>query len=311
MKSQRENLNNNIVATVVARPPEEHSAQTQFIVITGLSGSGKSGTIKCFEDLGFFCVDNLPAKLIPTFVELCTKKGEEISRVALIVDIRERDFLQEFPEIYNRMKRLYNFSILFLEASDDVLIRRFSETRRPHPLAFDRPIMQGIMEERERLQSIREMADVIIDTSTINIHELREHINKIYAPDSESKQLVISVLSFGYKHGIPFNSDIIFDVRFLPNPYFVPEFKDKTGLDEGVRSFVLNCPDWNEFDQKIRDFLFFLLPRFVREGKSYLTVSIGCTGGKHRSVVIAQHLEKLLREQGYQVRCKHRDINKE
>lgn len=310
MKSPQENLNNSVTTAVATAP--QRPAQTEFIVITGLSGSGKSGTIKCFEDLGFFCVDNLPAKLIPTFVELCTKKGEEISRVALIVDIRERDFLQEFPEIYTRMKLSYNFSILFLEASDEVLIRRFSETRRPHPLAFDRPVMQGIAEERQRLQSIREMADVIIDTSTINIHELREHINKIYAPNStESKQLVISMMSFGYKHGIPFNSDIIFDVRFLPNPYFCPEFKDKTGLDAGVRDFVFGCPDWKEFDQRLRDFLLFLLPKYVREGKSYLTISIGCTGGKHRSVVIAQYLEDLLREQGYQVRCKHRDLHKE
>ncbi len=244
-------------------------------------------------------------------MELCTKKGEEISRVALIVDIRERDFLQEFPAIYSRMKNRYNFSILFLEASDEVLVRRFSETRRPHPLAFDRPVLQGITEERERLQPIREMADIIIDTSTINIHELREHINKIFAPTSESKQLVLSVMSFGYKHGIPFNSDIIFDVRFLPNPYFRPEFKDKTGLDQGVKDYVLSCPDWDEFNQKLRDLLQFLLPRYMREGKSYLTVSIGCTGGKHRSVVIAEHLAQMLQEQGYEVRCKHRDIHKE
>jgi len=307
MKSQPENLSN--LATKTAVPGSKD--RTQFIVITGLSGSGKSGTIKCFEDLGFFCVDNLPANLIPTFVELCTKKGEEISKVALIVDIRERDFLQEFPEIYNRMKNEYDFSILFLEASDEVLVRRFSETRRPHPLAFDRPVLQGITEERERLQPIREMADIIIDTSTINIHELREHINKIFAPTTESKPLVLSVMSFGYKYGIPFNSDIMFDVRFLPNPYFCPEFKDKTGLDEGVREFVFSCADWDEFSHKLEDLVKFLLPRYVREGKSYLTVSIGCTGGKHRSVAIAEHLAKLLQEEGYEVRCKHRDFHKE
>jgi UPF0042 nucleotide-binding protein len=285
---------------------------TQFIIITGLSGSGKSATIKCFEDLGFFCVDNLPVKLIPTMVELTTKKGEEISKVALLMDIRERDFLPGFPEIYNGMKSQgYNFSILFLEASDEALVRRFSETRRPHPLAFDRPVLQGIQEERERLLPIREMSDIIIDTSTINIHELREHINKIFSSPTGVKPLVISIISFGYKHGIPFNSDIIFDVRFLPNPFFRPELKGKTGLDLEVRNFVFASEDSKQFMEKLRDLLSFLLPRFVREGKSYLTISIGCTGGKHRSVAIAEYLEGTLEEQGHQVRVKHRDIGRE
>jgi UPF0042 nucleotide-binding protein len=291
----------------------DQPSSTEFIIITGLSGSGKSGTIKCFEDLGFFCVDNLPAKLIPTFVELCTRRGEEIARVALIIDIRERDFLQEFPAIYHQMKQNYRFSILFLEASDEVLLRRFSETRRPHPLAFDRPVLQGINEERERLQPIRDMADIIIDTSNLNIHELREHINKIYTPASSTtgKPLIISIISFGYKHGIPFNSDIIFDVRFLPNPYFVPEFKDKTGGDPLVKEYVFSSPDSKEFINKLRDLLTFLLPKFVREGKTYLTISIGCTGGKHRSVAIAEYLDQVLKEMGHEVRCKHRDIHKE
>jgi UPF0042 nucleotide-binding protein len=293
-------------------PVPEQQSGTQFIIITGLSGSGKSGTIKCFEDLGFFCVDNLPAKLIPTFVELCTKKGEEISRVALIVDIRERDFLRDFPETYHRIKSQgYSFSILFLEASDEVLLRRFSESRRPHPLAFDRPVLQGIAEERHRLEPIREMADIIIDTSTINIHELREHINKIYSPGSELKPLIISIISFGYKYGIPFNSDIMFDVRFLPNPYFQPAFKDKTGLDPEVKEFIFASPDSREFAERLRELLFFLLPKYVLEGKRYLTLSIGCTGGKHRSVAIADYMERLLKQAGHEVRSKHRDINKE
>lgn len=287
-------------------------ASTQFIIITGLSGSGKSGAMKCFEDLGFFCVDNLPAKLIPTFVELCTRKGEEIRNVALIIDIREGGFLPHFPAEYEKMKAEgYNFSILFLEASDDVLQRRFSETRRPHPLAFDRPVIQGITEERERLAPIRELADIIIDTSTINIHELREHINKIYASSNVSKSLVISIISFGYKHGIPFNSDIIFDVRFLPNPYFVPEFKNQNGMDEGVKNYVLESPDSREFLEKLEEIFTFLLPKYTREGKTYLTVSIGCTGGKHRSVAIANYLEEYLKSLGHEVRCKHRDIDKE
>lgn len=268
--------------------------------------------MKCFEDLEFFCVDNLPAKLIPTFVELCTRKGEEIRNVALIIDIREGGFLDHFPAEYQKMKEEgYNFSILFLEASDDVLQRRFSETRRPHPLAFDRPVLQGITEERERLAPIRELADIIIDTSSINIHELREHINKIYAASNDGKPLVISIISFGYKHGIPFNSDIIFDVRFLPNPYFVPEFKNQNGMDAGVKNFVLESSDSREFVQKLEEIFTFLLPKYTREGKTYLTVSIGCTGGRHRSVAIANHLEEFLKSQGHEVRCKHRDIDKE
>jgi len=290
---------------------ETHSL-THFLIITGLSGSGKSGVTKCFEDLGYFCVDNLPAKLVPTFLQLCTKPGAEIPHVAMTMDIRERDFIHDFPAIFNDMKAQgYDFSILFLEASDEALTRRFSETRRPHPLAFDRPVLQGISEERDRLRPIREMADIIIDTSSLNIHELREHINKIYTPATEAKPLIISLISFGYKYGIPFNSDILFDVRFLPNPFFVQELKSKTGLDPAVQEYVLGNEEWKQFREKLADLLFFLLPRFVREGKSYLTLSIGCTGGKHRSVAIADYLEKLLKESGHMVRCKHRDLNKE
>jgi RNase adapter protein RapZ len=290
----------------------EPHASTQFLIITGLSGSGKSGVTKCFEDLGYFCVDNLPAKLIPTFVQLCTKPGAEIRRAALTMDIRERDFIQDFPGIYNSIKADgYDFSILFLEASDEVLVRRFSETRRPHPLAFDRPILQGIAEEKDRLQSVRDLADIIIDTSNLNIHELREHINKIYSSTDEARQLIISLISFGYKYGIPFNSDILFDVRFLPNPFFVQELKDKTGLDASVQDYVFKHEEWAQFREKLADLLLFLLPRFVKEGKAYLTLSIGCTGGKHRSVAITEYLEKLLREKGFTVRSKHRDINKE
>ena len=232
--------------------------------------------------------------------------------MALIMDIRERDFLQDFPEVYDSMKSQgYNFSILFLDCSDEVLARRFNETRRPHPLAFDRPVLQGIAEERRHLTPIREMADIVIDTSSLNIHELREHINKIYSPVEGPKPLIISIISFGYKYGIPFNSDLIFDVRFLPNPFFVPEFKDKTGLDPKVKEFVFTSQYWKEFQNKIRDLLEFLLPNYIREGKSYLTVSIGCTGGKHRSVVIADYLEGMFKEMGHQARCKHRDLNKE
>ena len=285
---------------------------TQFLIITGLSGSGKSGATKCFEDLGYFCVDNLPAQLIPTFVQLCTKPGAQIRRVALTMDIRERDFIYDFPGIYKSMKEDgYDFSILFLEASDEALVRRFSETRRPHPLAFDRPILQGIAEEKDRLQPVRDIADVIVDTSNLNIHELREYINKIYTPVNESRELVISLISFGYKYGIPFNSDILFDVRFLPNPFFVQELKNKTGLDPSVQDYVFQQEEWKQFRDKLSDLLLFLLPQYVKEGKSYLTLSIGCTGGKHRSVAIAEYLEKLLVEKGHTVRSKHRDINKE
>ena len=291
--------------------PEQNS-ETQFIVITGLSGSGKVAALKCFEDLGYLCVDNLPAKLFPMFAELCTKKGEEISRVAVILDIRERDFLKSFPDIYIGLRnRGYHLTLLYLEASDEVLQRRFSETRRPHPLAFDRPVLQGIAEERKRTLPIREMADIIIETSATTIHELREYINKIFTSGDGSKPLVISLISFGYKYGIPFNSDILLDVRFLPNPYFHPEFKERDGTDPAVRDFVFATQDSKDFFTKLEDMLLFLLPRYVKEGKSYLTISIGCTGGKHRSVAIADSLEKTLREHGYQVRSKHRDIGRE
>lgn len=291
---------------------QEIQNSTQFIIITGLSGSGKSGAMRCFEDLGFFCVDNLPAKLIPTFVELCTRKGDEITNVALIIDIRERDFLHAFPPIYNRLKAEgYRFSILFLEASDDVLVRRFSETRRPHPLAFDRPVQQGIVDERDRLQPIRDMADIIIDTSSVNIHELREHLNRIFSLSPTGKPLIISIISFGYKYGIPFSSDMLFDVRFLRNPYFVPEFREKTGKEAVVRDYVFESPDAMEFMGKMEDLIDFLLPRFVQEGKTYFTVAIGCTGGRHRSVAIADRLEKNLIQKGYQARCRHRDVNKD
>jgi UPF0042 nucleotide-binding protein len=290
----------------------EQSSVTEFIIITGLSGSGKSGAMKCFEDLGFFCVDNLPAKLIPTFVQLCTKQGEEIRRVALTMDIRERDFLLEFPSVYSSVKEQgYGFTILFLEASDEALVRRFSETRRPHPLAFDRPVLQGIAEERERLRPIRDMADMIVDTSTMNIHELRDHLSRIYSRASDSKSLIVSVVSFGYKYGIPFNSDIMFDVRFLPNPFFVPELKNKTGLDPAVKKYIFATPEWKEFKDRASDLLLFLLPNYVKEGKTYLTLAIGCTGGKHRSVAIADYLENFLKEQGHLVRSKHRDIYEE
>lgn len=285
---------------------------TEFIIITGLSGSGKVAALKCFEDLGYFCVDNLPAKLFPTFAELCTKKGEEISRVAVIVDIRERDFLTTFPDIYQGLRNLgYRLTLLFLDASDEVLQRRFSETRRPHPLAFDRPVLQGIAEERRRTLPIRELADIIIDTSATTIHELREYVNKIFAPVEGSKPLVISIISFGYKYGIPFNSDVLLDVRFLPNPYFHPEFKERNGMDAQVRDFVFESADSKEFMAKLQDMLVFLIPRYVKEGKSYLTISIGCTGGKHRSVAVADSLERFLRDQGYQVRSKHRDLGRE
>jgi UPF0042 nucleotide-binding protein len=228
------------------------------------------------------------------------------------MDIRERDFLQDFPVVYTRMREEgYHFSILFLDSSDEVLVRRFSETRRPHPLAFDRPVLEGVTEERRQLAPIRELADIVIDTSSLTIHELREHINKIYSPTEGAKPLIVSLISFGYKYGIPFNSDLIFDVRFLPNPFFVPEFRNKTGLDPQVKEYIFSSQAWNEFQQKLRDFLIFLLPHYVHEGKSYLTISIGCTGGKHRSVSIADYLEKLIAELGHAVRCKHRDIHKE
>lgn len=283
----------------------------ELIFITGLSGSGKSLAMRCFEDMGYFCVDNLPSALIPVFTDLCFR-SRKIPKIALVIDIREGQFLVDFPPIFQKLKNsVRNVSILFFEASNPVLRRRFSETRRPHPLAQGGRVEQGIKEERKILQPLRQMADRIIDTSKFNAHELKAYILDSLIGSSREKTLFISILSFGYKHGIPTESDLVFDVRFLPNPFFVERLRSRNGLDSKVVEHVKKHPRYGEFLDKIKALLTFLIPEYIREGKTYLTVSIGCTGGRHRSVALAEELKILLRKQGLSLRTTHRDLEKE
>lgn len=282
----------------------------QLLIITGLSGSGKSLTSRCFEDLGYYCVDNLPVKLIPTFIDLCSKTTEEISKIALVIDIRERDFLGDFDHVYEELKKSYKMKLIFLEASDEVLIRRYSESRRPHPLCPDNNIIAGIQRERKILQGVRQHADLIIDTSKLSVHELKNFIIDHIEGDRR-KSLLLSIVSFGYKYGIPYDSDLMFDIRFLPNPYFTDNLRDKNGLHKRVEEFVTSNSHYNEFITKVEDMLIFLIPHYIEEGKTYLTISIGCTGGRHRSVVVANKIKDILSNHNYKVKLVHRDIDKE
>jgi RNase adapter protein RapZ len=285
------------------------STARSFIILTGLSGSGKSQAIRALEDLGYFCVDNLPTTLIPTLAKLAVR-AEDIEKVAIIVDIRERNLLSSFPKIFKRLKASKGLHpvLIFLEASDATLVRRFSETRRPHPLAPGRSASEGIREERERLGPIRALADEIVDTSDLTVHELRQFFMGL-TRDRARASLVVNILSFGYKYGVPVDADLVFDVRCLPNPHFVPTLRPRTGRDHAVKEFMERDASTREFMQKLEDYLRFVLPHYVAEGKSYLTVAIGCTGGRHRSVMIAERLKRALsRVAGTQVRVRHRDI---
>ena len=283
----------------------------RFVVITGLSGSGKSQAIRALEDLGYFCVDNLPTTLIPTMAELSRRQGTELPRVAIVVDVREGGFLSRFPTVWRRLKRMpgLNPSLIFLEAAHDALVRRFSETRRPHPLAHDRPVSEGIREERGRLDAIRALADEIVDTSDLTVHELRDRFMSFARERSGRKPLVITVLSFGFKHGVPVDADLVFDVRFLPNPHFVPDLKPLTGRDQAVIRYMEQHEATRLFVGKLTDMLRFLVPQYVNEGKSYLTVAIGCTGGRHRSVMLAERLRQELADiEGVRIKVRHRDV---
>lgn len=281
----------------------------RVVFITGLSGSGKSNAIKCFEDIGFFCVDNLPTALLPKFTELCTQSGNEINRVAIGIDVRERGFFKNFLEVLDELKKEnYNIEILFLEASDEALVRRFSETRRPHPLAKSGSVVDGIRLERETLSELRKRADKIIDTTNYNVHQLKEVLNKHYL-ESEGKRLTISFVSFGYKYGIPYDVDLMLDVRFIQNPNFVKGLKPLKGSDKRVIDYVLKFHETKAFLEKLYEFLKFLIPMYEKEGKSYLTIGIGCTGGRHRSVAVSEILKGYLEKEGYSINIKHRDIN--
>jgi UPF0042 nucleotide-binding protein len=283
-----------------------------FIVLTGLSGSGKSQAIRALEDLGYFCVDNLPTTLIPTLAKLSQRAGGDIEKVAIVVDVREGGFLSSFPKIFKKLRKMprLNPILIFLEASHAALVRRFSETRRPHPLAPDRSVTEGIRDERQRLNLIRTLADEIVDTSDMTVHELRHFFMGLSRERGRSR-LVITLLSFGFKHGVPVDADLMFDVRCLPNPHFVPALRRRTGRDKAVADFLERDPSTREFMDRLDAYVRFVIPYYIAEGKSYLTVAIGCTGGRHRSVMIAERLRKALGDIGAaRVRVRHRDLVK-
>jgi len=292
----------------MARTPSK-AQQPELVVITGLSGSGKGTVLKCLEDMGYYAVDNLPVELILTFAEL-TADSPNISRAAVVVDIREREGLQKFPAIYRKLRRSIPTRLLFLDADDQTLVRRFSETRRPHPLGTGRSILRSIRAEREQLQPIRQLADYTLDTSKFNVHELREVVRELFAGDNARAGMMIYVTSFGYRHGIPPESELVFDVRFLPNPNYIPEFRPLSGRHPRVAAFIRKHAETQEFLRRVSDLLLYLIPQYVREGKSYLTIAFGCTGGHHRSVMIADEVRRILARAGYKVKVTHRDLNK-
>jgi RNase adapter protein RapZ len=289
--------------------PAEHAAR-ELVILTGMSGSGKASALKAFEDLGFYSVDNLPLELIERFADLVVQ-STEISRAALVVDVREGMRLDRFPAILKKVRTVLPTRVLFLEASEDAIVRRFSETRRPHPLGRGETVISSIRAESKRLDPVRKVADILLDTTRFNVHDLRAHIVSQFERGGTGKKdrnLTISVASFGFKNGAPTDADLVFDVRFLPNPHFVPEFRKLTGKDRKVVNYINQFPQTKEFLDKTTDLLTFLLPHYIKEGKSYLTVGIGCTGGQHRSVMITEELKKRLSTAGYRVHVAHRDI---
>jgi UPF0042 nucleotide-binding protein len=282
-----------------------------FIVLTGLSGSGKSQAIRALEDLGYFCVDNLPITLIPTLATLALRGGE-IEKVAIVVDVREKNLLSSFPRMFKRLRKMRRLNpvLIFLEASHETLVRRFSETRRPHPLAHDRSVSEGIRDERKRMEPIRKLADEIIDTSDMTVHELRQFFMTLSRGRGPAK-LVVTLLSFGHKHGLPVDADLAFDVRCLPNPHFVAALRRRTGRDRGVVNFMERDESTREFMHRLEEYVRYVVPHYVAEGKAYLTIAIGCTGGRHRSVMIAERLKRSLADvAGVTVRVRHRDIRR-
>src|SRR6266436_2331557 len=291
--------------------PDLEVQPSSFTIITGLSGSGKGTFLRALEDRSYFCVDNLPVGLLSKFYELVLKSSEEPAKAALVIDVREGQTLSELPSILEELRNDHalQISVWFLEASDEVLVRRFSETRRPHPLDPHRPVLEAVALERDLLAPIRSMADQVLDTSQFTIHELRQHAVRLFE-ERESQHLLVSLVSFGFKYGVPIDSDLVFDVRFLPNPNFVPELKAFTGADPKVMEYMNSHDATHKFLQHVYAFVDFLLPQYEKEGKSYVTISIGCTGGRHRSVFIANAIGKHLEEQKYRVKVSHRDSEK-
>jgi RNase adapter protein RapZ len=284
------------------------STQAELVIITGLSGSGKGTVLKCFEDLGYYAVDNLPLDLFPKFAEL-TKDAPNIRQAALVVDVREGETLARFPALYREVSSKIPTKLIFLEADDSALLRRFSETRRPHPLGQSRSVIKNVQTERHLLEELRGLATVVVNTSKLNVHELRKLIEERFASSDKDQRIAIHVSSFGFRHGIQQDADLVFDVRFLPNPNYIPEFKPLTGKNPRVARYIRSFPQTQEFLSRVTDLLSYLLPHYVQEGKSYLTIAFGCTGGQHRSVMIAEEVSKRLKKTGFPIRVQHRDTN--
>jgi UPF0042 nucleotide-binding protein len=288
----------------------EAAPASELVIITGMSGSGKGSVLRSLEDLGYHAVDNLPVDLIPVFAELASDSASG-RRAALVVDAREASGLKKLPGILRKLRSKLTVRLVFLDAANEALMRRFSETRRPHPLGGgDTPIMESILAERALLKPISSLADLTIETSKFNVHELRDFIRQKFSADGDQAKILVYVMSFGYRHGLPPDCDLVFDVRFLPNPNYIPKFKPLTGRNPAVARYIRSFPQTTEFIEKISELLVYLLPHYVREGKSYLTIGIGCTGGHHRSVMIADDIRKNIAAAGYQARVSHRDIAK-
>jgi RNase adapter protein RapZ len=296
------------------RPATGRARGANFLVVTGMSGAGKSHAIRALEDLGYYCVDNLPTPLIPVMADLSLRDGVERPKMAVVVDVRERRFVHEFPPVWRRLSasKVLQPVLVFLEANDAALLRRFSETRRPHPLAPDRPVAEALQQERKMLQGIRALADEIIDTSDLTVHELREIFQALARDRGQRKRLIVTLESFGFKHGVPIDADLVFDCRFLPNPHFVDGLRAKTGKDKAVVTYMRRSPVTRDFEQRLESFLKYVTPHYVAEGKSYLTVAIGCTGGRHRSVYLAELLKRQLAAlPNVTTRVRHRDLTRE
>lgn len=283
-----------------------------LVIITGMSGSGKHTAFNAFEDLGYFCVDNLPTSLISRLIQMSDASGGELQELAIVIDVRLGEPLEGFEKLFGEIRKSHTHAkIIFVDASTEVLARRYGETRRLHPLAQDTTLLEGIRAERRRLASVRTLADLVIDTSDFSVHDLRDFIYQNFQRTDQEEVLNVSLVSFGFKNGIPHNSELVFDVRFLPNPYFVSALKEKTGNDPSVAQYMLKQPETGEILGRIHDMLEYLLPKYTREGKKYLTISIGCTGGRHRSVLVANELQKRLKKKGRKVNLIHRDLHSE
>jgi RNase adapter protein RapZ len=307
MPSGRKTAGRPRAAAAKSATPLRPDHPRDLVILTGLSGSGKDSALKAFEDLGFYAVDNMPIALMPHFAELVAH-SRDIRRAALVVDVREGQSLEQFPAILGQIRHRLSTTVVYLEASKAALLARYSETRRPHPLGRSERVTRALAEERRMLEPIRLVADIVVDTTKFNVHELRAYIQSKFVRETEGKSLLISSVSFGYRKGVPLDADLVFDVRFLPNPHFVPEFRNLTGRDAKVEQYILSFPQSREFLDRLTELLLFLLPHYIHEGKSYLTIAFGCTGGQHRSVMIAEEIARRLSAQGYRIKIAHRDI---